>query len=72
MLPDRPVLVNLPHNFQKEIKEAKKQANRLEQTLTSVAQGLLSWAMVQTGLPSNAPQVAILQAEERLAVLSNG
>ena len=66
-----PNLPNLPmrFQFQKNAKDIERHARRLRRAQASLAQQMSSWVMLQTGVPNNAPQLALQQAQQRLANL---
>ena len=55
--------------FQKDAKEVRKFSYRLKKAEADLSQRLMSWVMLQTGVPNNAPELALQQAERRLAEL---
>ncbi len=55
--------------FQRDASRVKQHERRLRQAQANLSQQLTSWVMLQTGLPSNAPQLAINQAQQRLLAL---
>ena len=55
--------------FQKDAKDVRKLERRLMQRKASLAQQLTNWVMLQTGVPNNAPQLALQQAQQRLSNL---
>ena len=68
------VIPNLPNRpmrfqFQREAKQIQQLSRRLRQAQASLGNQLQSWVMLQTGVPNNAPQLALQQAQQRLAVL---
>ncbi len=68
VIPDLP---NQPmrFSFQRDAQRIQDLNRRLIQAQVSLGQQLTSWVMLQTGVPSNAPQAAIQQAQQRLANL---
>ena len=64
-LPNRPIRFQ----FQKEAKDVQQLSRRLRQAQASLGQQLTHWVMLQTGVPNNAPQLALQQAQQRLASL---
>ena len=64
-LPTRPIRVQ----FQREAKQIQQLSRRLRQAQASLGNQLQSWVMLQTGVPNNAPQLALQQAQQRLAFL---
>ena len=64
-LPNRAMLFH----FQREAKQIGQLSNRLRQAQASFGHQLMSWVMLQTGVPNNAPQLAIQQAQQRLRSL---
>ena len=68
------VILNLPtrpirFQFQREAKQIQQLSRRLRQAQASLGNQLQSWVMLQTGVPNNAPQLALQQAQQRLANL---
>ena len=55
--------------FQRDASEIVKHERRMNRAYARLSQQLNSWVMLQTGVPSNAPQVALQQARQRLATL---
>ena len=55
--------------FQRDASEIVKHERRMNRAYARLSQQLNSWVMLQTGVPSNAPQVALQQARQRLAIL---
>ena len=55
--------------FQQDAKDVRRLERRLMQRKASFAQQLTGWVMLQTGVPNNAPQQALQQAQQRLAAL---
>ena len=55
--------------FQRDAQQIQSLSRRLTQAQASLSQQLMSWVMLQTGVPSNAPQLALQQAQNRLANL---
>ena len=66
-----PVLPNRPmrFQFQKDAKQIQQLSRRLRQAQDSLGRQLTSWVMPQRGVPNNAPQLALQQAQQRLAFL---
>ena len=64
-LPNRAMLFQ----FQRDAQQVQDLSRRLRQAQASLSQQLMSWVMLQTGVPSNAPQLALQQAQYRLANL---
>ena len=64
-LPNRVMLFH----FQREASHIRELSRRLRQAQNQVGQQLTNWVMLQTGVPNNAPQLALEQAQERLASL---
>lgn len=52
--------------FQKDAKQIRQLDRRLRQAYMSLGRQLTNWVMLQTGVPSNAPQAALKQAQQRL------
>jgi hypothetical protein len=68
------VIPNLPNRpmrfqFQREAKQIQQLSRRLRQAQASLGNQLQSWVMLQTGVSNNAPQLALQQAQQRLANL---
>ena len=69
------VIPNLPKppmrfQFQREAQQIQQlDSRRLRQAQASLGNQLQSWVMLQTGVPNNAPQLALQQAQQRLANL---
>lgn len=55
--------------FQRNASRIRDLQRRLESEQAQLANQLNSWVMLQTGVPSNAPQLALRQAQRRLADL---
>ncbi len=55
--------------FQKDAKHIRRLDKKLTQAYTSFGRQLTKWMMLQAGVPNNAPQLALQQAERRLANL---
>ena len=55
--------------FQRDAKDVRELERRLMQRKASFAQQLTSWVMLHTGVPGNAPQLALQQAAQRLTSL---
>ena len=66
-LPNRSVLFR----FQRDAQEIKKLDRRLRQAQQSLSQQLTALMILRAGLPNNAPQMALQQAQERLDSLVN-
>ena len=64
-LPSRSALFQ----FQRDAKQIQRLDRNLRRAYASLGQQLTSWVMLQTGVPSNAPQLALQQAQRRLANL---
>ena len=64
-LPNKP----MRFKFQKDAQNIRQLDRRLRQAQASLGQQLQSWVMLQTGVPNNAPQLALQQAQQRLANL---
>ncbi len=66
-----PVLPNRPmrFQFQRDAQNIQQLSRRLRQAQDSLGRQLTSWVMLQTGVPNNAPQLALQQAQQRLANL---
>ena len=64
-LPSRP----MRFQFQRDAQRVQQIERRLRQAQASLGQQLTTWVMLQTGVPSNAPQMALQQAQQRLASL---
>ncbi len=64
-LPSRSALFQ----FQKDAKQIQRLDRNLRRAYASLGQQLTNWVMLQTGVPSNAPQLALQQAQQRLANL---
>ena len=61
-LPNRP----LRFQFQRDAQHVQQLDRRLRQAQASLGQQLTAWVMLQTGVPNNAPQMALQQAHRRL------
>ncbi len=55
--------------FQRQARYIRRHNRRLSQAYTAFGRQLTNWAMLQTGVPNNAPQLALQQAQGRLANL---
>ena len=55
--------------FQRDARQIRRLDSRLRQAYESLGRQLTNWVMLQTGVPSNAPQAALRQAQQRLADL---
>jgi len=55
--------------FQRNAQNVQQISRRLIQEQAALGQQLTAWVMLQTGVPSNAPQLALQQAQDRLANL---
>ena len=55
--------------FQRDALQVQQLSRRLRQAQASLGQQLTRWVMLQTGVPNNAPQLALQQAQQRLARL---
>ena len=64
-LPSRSMLFQ----FQRDANMVRQHERRLRRAYASLGQQLTRWVMLQTGVPSNAPQTALQQAQQRLASL---
>ena len=64
-LPNRP----MRFRFQRDAQRIQQLSRRLRQAHSSLGQQLTAWVMLQTGVPNNAPQMALQQAQNRLASL---
>ena len=64
-LPNRP----MRFQFQRDAQRVQQLDRRLRQAQAALAQQLTAWVMLQTGVPNNAPQMALQQAQRRLASL---
>lgn len=66
-----PVLPNRPmrFQFQRDARHVQQLDRRLRQAQAALGQQLTAWVMLQTGVPNNAPQMALQQAQQRLAIL---
>ena len=64
-LPSRAMLFQ----FQRDAQRVQSIERRLRQAHAALGQQLTSWVMLQTGIPNNAPQLALQQAQQRLANL---
>ena len=64
-LPNRP----MRFQFQRDAKRVQQHSRRLRQAQASLGQQMTSWVMLQTGIPNNAPQMALQQAQQRLSSL---
>ena len=66
-----PDLANRPmwFQFQRDAQRIRQIDRRLRQAQASLGQQLTAWVMLQTGVPNNAPQMALQQAQHRLASL---
>ena len=69
------VILNLPtrpirFQFQREAKQIQQLSRRLRQAQASLGQPAnTSWVMLQTGVPNNAPQLALQQAQQTVSCL---
>ena len=63
-----PDLGNRPirFRFQREAQRVRRLDRRLRQAHAALGQQLTAWVMLQTGVPHNAPHLALLQAQQRL------
>ena len=68
IIPDLPNQAML-FQFQRDAQQIQQLSRRLRQAQASLGQQLTSWVMLQTGVPNNAPQLALQQAQQRLANL---
>ena len=68
VIPDLP---NWPlrFQFQRDAQRIQQLSRRLRQAQASLGNQLQSWVMLQTGVSNNAPQLALQQAQQRLANL---
>lgn len=57
---------NMTLQFQRMARSIARQQRRLRQEEAQVSRQLLNWVMVQTGLPNNAPRLALQDATARL------
>lgn len=64
-LPNRAMLFQ----FQRIAAKVVQLERRLVREQAALGQQLTSWVMLQTGVPNNAPQLALRQAQQRLASL---
>ena len=64
-LPDH-TFGSLTLSFQQTAREIKRYQRRLRQAQTRVSRELMSWVMIQTGLPRNAQELALQDAADRL------
>ena len=66
-----PHLQNYPQffQFQRDARNVQQLGRRLKQAEASLSRQLTGWVMLQTGVPNNAPQLALQQAQQRLASL---
>ena len=64
-LPNRP----MRFQFQRDAQRVQQLDRRLRQAQAALGQQLTAWVMLQTGVPNNAPQMALQQAQRRLASL---
>ena len=64
-LPNRAMLFQ----FQRQAQHIQQISRRLEQEQAALSQQLTAWVMLQTGVPNDAPQLALQQAQDRLANL---
>ncbi len=66
-----PQLQNYPmlFQFQRDARRVQQLNRRLRQAQASLGQQLRNWVMLQTGVPNNAPQLALQQAQQRLTNL---
>lgn len=55
--------------FQRDAQQIQQLGRRLRQAQISLGQQLTNWVMLQTGVPTNAPRLALQQAQHRLANL---
>ena len=68
IIPQLPNRAQLFH-FQRQAQHIQQLSRRLEQEQAALNQQLTAWVMLQTGVPSNAPQWALQQAQDRLSNL---
>lgn len=54
------------HQFQRLAKQVRDQSRKLRQTEAKLAKQLKGWVELKSGVPNNAQQMAIEQAEQRL------
>ena len=64
-LPNRP----MRFQFQRDAQRVQQLDRRLRQAQASLGQQLTAWVMLQTGVPNNAPQMALHQAQQKLTNL---
>lgn len=64
-LPSRP----MRFQFQRDAQRVQQLDRRLRQEQAALGRQLTAWVMLQTGVPNNAPQMAIQQAQRRLESL---
>ena len=55
--------------FQRDASNVKRLEQQLRRAQANLSQQLNAWVMLQTGVPSNAPQLALQQAQQRLLAL---
>ena len=55
--------------FQRDASRIVQTEKRLRQQQANLGQQLTGWVMLRTGVPTNAPQLALQQAQTRLAGL---
>ena len=68
------IITQLPNRaqlfqFQRQAQHIQQLNRRLEQEQAALNQQLTAWVMLQTGVPSNAPHLALQQAQDRLSNL---
>lgn len=68
-LPER-TFGNITLSFQQTAREIKQYQRRLRQAQARVSRELMSWVMLQTGLPNDAQRLALQDAADRLRRLS--
>ncbi len=56
-------------DFQRTAKKINQLQHKLRQEHTKISDQLMSWVMLKTGLPNNAPQLALQDAVNRMAAL---
>lgn len=60
---------NLTYEFQRTARSINRLRHKMRQEQARIARQLSNWVMLQTGLPNNAPQLALHEAVTRLRAL---
>ena len=66
-LPNRP----MRFQFQRDAQRVQRLDRRLREAQAALGRQLTAWVMLQTGVPNDAPQLALLQAQRRLDSLGH-